>query len=55
MEELTYTAIDYNSYENKVIENRVKEYYPRVKALIEIVITKRLRNPNIPHVLSFLL
>lgn len=49
MEELTYTAIDYNSYENRVIENRIGEYYPRVKALIEIVITKRLRNPNIPH------
>lgn len=49
MEKPTYTAIDYNSYENRVIENRIKEYYPRVKALIEIVITKRLRNPNIPH------
>lgn len=49
MEKLTYTVIDYNTYENRVIENRIKEYYPRVKALIEIVITKRLRNPNIPH------
>jgi hypothetical protein len=49
MENPTYTAIDYNPYENKVIENRIKEYYPRVKALIEIVITKRSRNPNIPH------
>ena len=25
MENPTYTAIDYNSYENKVIENRIKE------------------------------
>lgn len=49
MENSTYTAIDYNSYENRVIENRIREYYPRVKALIEIVITKRSRNPNIPH------
>lgn len=49
MEEPTFTAIDYNSYENRVIENRIREYYPRVKALIEIVITKRLRNPKIPH------
>lgn len=49
MEELTFTAIDYNSLENRVIEDRIREYYPWVKALIEIVITKRLRNPNIPH------
>lgn len=45
----TYIAIDYNSYENRLIENRIREYYLRVKDLIEIVITKRLRNPNIPH------
>lgn len=37
MENSTYTAIDYNSYENRVIENRIKEYYPRVKALIESI------------------
>lgn len=41
MEKPTYTAIDYNSHENRVIENGIREYYPRVKALIEIVITKR--------------
>lgn len=35
MEKPTYTAIDYNTYENRVIENRIKEYYPRVKALSE--------------------
>lgn len=49
MEEPTSTAIDYNLYENMVIEDRIREYYPQVKALIERVITKRLRNQNIPH------
>lgn len=49
MEKPTYTVIDYNSKENKVIEERVREYYPQVKALIEMVITKRLRYQNIPH------
>lgn len=49
MEKLTYTVIDYNSEENMVIEDRVREYYPQVKALIEMVITKRLRYQNIPH------
>lgn len=41
--------LDYNLYENMVIEDRIREYYPQVKALIEMVITKRLRNQNIPH------
>lgn len=49
MEEPMSTAIDYNLYENRVIEDRIREYYPQVKALIERVITKRLRNQNIPH------
>ena len=49
MEGHTSTAIDYNLYENMVIEDRIREYYPQVKALIEMVITKRLRNQNIPH------
>lgn len=49
MEKLTYTVIDYNSEENMVIEDRVREYYLQVKALIEMVITKRLRYQNIPH------
>lgn len=43
MEEPTSTAIDYNLYENRVIEDRIREYYPQVKALIEMVITKRLK------------
>lgn len=38
MEEPTSTAIDYNLYENMVIEDRIREYYPQVKALIEMVI-----------------
>lgn len=49
MEKPTYTAIDYNSKENMVMEDRIREYYPQVKALIEMVITKRLRYQNIPH------
>nr|UWD65799.1 MAG: hypothetical protein [Bacteriophage sp.] len=49
MEKPTFIAIDYNSYENKVIEERVRDYYQEVKALVEIIITQRLRNPNIPH------
>lgn len=49
MEGPTSTAIDYNLYENMVIEDKIREYYPQVKALIEMVITKRLRNQNIPH------
>ena len=49
MEKPMSTAIDYNLYENMVIEDRIREYYPQVKALIEMVITKRLRNQNIPH------
>jgi hypothetical protein len=49
MEKPTFIAIDYNSYENKVIEEMVRDYYQEVKALVEIIITQRLRNPNIPH------
>lgn len=49
MEKPMSTAIDYNSLKNKVIEDRVREYYSQVKALIEKVITKRLKYQNIPH------
>lgn len=31
MEEPTFTAIDYNSKENKVIEERIRNYYLPVK------------------------
>ena len=37
MEKPTFTAIDYNLYENMVIEDRIREYYPQVKALIESI------------------
>ena len=49
MEKPTFTAIDYKSLENRVIEDRVREYYSHVRGLIERVITKRLRYQNIPH------
>lgn len=35
MEEPTYTAIDYNSKENKVIEERIRNYYLPVKNTFE--------------------
>lgn len=33
MEKPTYTAIDYNSHENRVIEERLRDYYLPVKQL----------------------
>lgn len=35
MEKPTYTAIDYNSKENKVIEERIRNYYLPVKNTFE--------------------
>lgn len=35
MEEPTFTVIDYNSYENRVIEERVRDYYLPVKNTFE--------------------
>lgn len=35
MEKPTYTAIDYNSLENKVIEERIRNYYLPVKNTFE--------------------
>lgn len=49
MEEPTFTAIDYNSLENKVIEGLVRDNYSKIKNTFYKVITKRLRNQNIPH------
>lgn len=49
MEKPMSTVIDYEYQQNMVIEDSIRKYYPQVKALIEIVITKRLRNPNTPH------
>lgn len=35
MEKPTFIAIDYNSLENKVIENRVRGYYREVRHILE--------------------
>lgn len=48
MEKNTSIVVYYSYQKNKIIEDRIREYYPQVKALIEMVITKRLRNPNTP-------
>lgn len=42
MEEPTFTAIDYNSLENKVIEGLVRDYYKLVKNTFETVIYGRI-------------
>lgn len=39
MEEPTFTAIDYNSKENKVIEERIRNYYLPVKNVLEMYYT----------------
>jgi len=38
MEKPTYTAIDYNSKENRVIEERIRNYYLPVKNTFEAVL-----------------
>lgn len=48
MEKNTAIVVYYSYQKNRIIEDRIREYYPQVKALIEMVITKRLRNPNTP-------
>lgn len=48
MEKNISIVVYYSYQKNKIIEDRIREYYPQVKALIEMVITKRLRNPNTP-------
>ena len=42
MEKPTYTAIDYNSKENRVIEERIRNYYLPVKNTFEAVLYGRL-------------
>lgn len=42
MEKPTYTAIDYNSKENKVIEERIRNYYLPVKNTFEAVLYGRM-------------
>lgn len=48
MEEPTFTAIDYNSKENKVIEERIRNYYLPVKNVLETVLYGRINIPNSP-------
>lgn len=43
MEKPTYTAIDYNSKENKVIEERIRNYYLPVKNTLETVLYERIK------------
>lgn len=49
MEKPTYTAIDYNSLENKVIEERIRNYYLPVKNTFEAVLYGRLNIPDSPR------
>lgn len=49
MEKPTFTAIDYNSKENKVIEERIRNYYLPVKNTFEAVLYGRLNIPNSPR------
>ena len=48
MEKPTYTAIDYNSKENKVIEGLVRDNYSKIKNTFYKVFDKREKNPNSP-------
>lgn len=49
MEEPTFTAIDYNSKENKVIEERIRNYYLPVKNVLETVRDRTINLPNSPR------
>lgn len=46
MEKPTSTAIDYNLYENMVIEERIRNYYLPVKNVLETVRDRRINIPN---------
>lgn len=46
MEKPTFTAIDYNSKENKVIEERIRDYYLPVKNIFETVLYERINIPD---------
>jgi hypothetical protein len=48
MEKPTFTAIDYNSLENKVIEGLVRDNYSKIKNTFYKVFNKRVKNPNSP-------
>lgn len=43
MEEPTFTAIDYNSLENKVIEGLVRDNYSKIKNTFYKVFNKRVK------------
>lgn len=49
MEEPTFTAIDYNSLENRVIEELVGDYYPIVKNTFETVLYGRIHIQDSPR------
>lgn len=49
MEEPTFTAIDYNSLENKVIEGLVGDYYQIVKNTFETVLYGRIHIQDSPR------
>lgn len=48
MEKPTFTAIDYNSLKNKVIEGLVRDNYSKIKNTFYKVFDKRSKNPNSP-------
>lgn len=48
MEELTFTAIDYNPLENRIIEGLVRDNYSKIKNTFYRVFDKRVKNPNSP-------
>lgn len=48
MEEPTFTAIDYNSLENRIIEGLVRDNYSKIKNTFYKVFNKRSKNPNSP-------
>lgn len=48
MEKPTFTAIDYNSIENRIIEGLVRDNYSKIKNTFYRVFDKRSKNPNSP-------
>lgn len=48
MEKPTFTAIDYNSWENKVIKGLIRDNYSKIKNTFYKVFNKRVKNPNSP-------
>lgn len=48
IEKPTFTAIDYNSWENKVIKGLIRDNYSKIKNTFYKVFNKRVKNPNSP-------